>query len=96
MLSYEPIKEIYAEIIEEYPDLIELAKDKKKRSLKPIVLYQSDLDSLEAEMIKIFGQDSLHTPVVWRQGANSDDENGKVDETMKGRPMSTRWHTCRQ
>ena len=84
ILAYEPVKVIYAETIADYPDLVEIAKDKKKRSLKPIVLFQTDLDALESEMIKIFGTNSLHVPVVWRLGVESDDEKDMVDVTLKG------------
>jgi phosphopantothenoylcysteine synthetase/decarboxylase len=98
---------IYAETILAYPDLVEIAKDKKKRSLKPIVLFQSDLDALESEMVKTFGSNSLHTPVVWRQGVpdddnenddgndddnNDDDDNDKPDITTKSRHAKSRRH----
>lgn len=66
MLGYEPVKAIYAEMIKIYPDLVEIAKDKGKRKLKPLVLYKSDLDSLEAEMVKNYGADTSHVPVVWK------------------------------
>ena len=49
-----------------YPDLIDIAKDKEKRQLKPVVMFSTDLDSLEEEMIKVYGTDSLHVAVVWR------------------------------
>lgn len=66
VLGYEPVKAIYQDIIKHYPDLIAIAKDKTKRKLKPLVLYKSDLDALEAEMVKNYGADTSHTPVVWR------------------------------
>lgn len=81
-MAFEPVKEIYAEMIAEYPDLIEFAKHKKKRSLKPVVLYQSDIEALEAQMVKTFGTDSLHKAVIWRQVVEDQ------DETMRGRRLA--------
>ena len=49
-----------------YPDLVEIAKDKTKRKLKPLVLYKSDLDALEEDMKKHYGGDNTHVPVVWK------------------------------
>lgn len=94
VLSYEPVKVLYAETISDYPDLVDIAKDKKKRSLKPIVVFQSDLDALETEMIKTYGTDSMHKPVVWRQGVLSDDDD-KPDEKLRGMCVcDRRWHAC--
>lgn len=60
------MKQIYADMIKLYPDLVEIAKDKTKRKLKPLVLYKSDLDSLEEDLIKHYGADTSHVPVVWK------------------------------
>jgi hypothetical protein len=60
------VKLIYAEMLKLYPDLVEIAKDKGKRKLKPLVLYKSDFDSLEAEMVKNYGCDNSHVPIVWK------------------------------
>lgn len=60
------MKQIYAEMIKMYPDLVEIGKDKSKRKLKPLVLYKSDLDALEADMVKHYGSDTSHVPVVWK------------------------------
>lgn len=54
------------EMLKLYPDLVEIAKDKGKRKLKPLVLYKSDFDSLEAEMVKNYGCDNSHVPIVWK------------------------------
>ena len=60
------MKHIYAEMIKLYPDLIETAKDKTKRKLKPLVLFKSDLDTLEEQMVKNFGADTSQVPIVWK------------------------------
>lgn len=81
VLMFPPVKEIYSDVVMDYPDLIEIAKNKKKRTLKPLVLFKTDLDSLETEMIKTFGTDSLHQVVHWRQGRDESQE----DQSMQGK-----------
>ena len=78
VLGYEPVKQIYSEIVKVYPDLVGIAKDKSKRKLKPLVLFKSDLEALEADMVKNYGGDNSHNPVIWR--ANESQMQG--DDTL--------------
>ena len=43
-----------------YPELVDIAKDKAKKTLKPVVKFVDDLDSLEEKMKSSFGSDSVH------------------------------------
>lgn len=58
------MKEIYIEMTAKYPELIDISKDKTKKSLKPVVKFVDDLEALEESMIKAFGSFSVHVMIV--------------------------------
>ena len=72
-MDYEPVKDVYVEMTAKYPELIDIAKDKSKKSLKPVVKFMDDLDSLDEKMKSAFGSDSLHV-MVERAAAQEDPE----------------------
>ena len=63
MLDYEPVKDIYVQMTAKYPELVDIAKDKSKKTLKPVVKFLDDLDALEEKMKNAFGSDSVHVMI---------------------------------
>ncbi len=96
ILEYEPVEEIFHEVIKRYPELEKINSDTVKKHLKPIVMYTSDLDTLEDKLINIYGQNSVHKALPSRSVGGRDvrmdsqmnDEEGPDDQAPDDREPS--------
>lgn len=57
------MKDVYVQMTAKYPELVDIAKDKAKKTLKPVVKFLDDLDALEEKMKSAFGTDSVHVMI---------------------------------
>jgi hypothetical protein len=71
------VKDVYVEMTAKYPELVDIAKDKSKKSLKPVVKFIDDLDSLEEKMKNAFGSDSVHVMLERAQPEEDPEEDDK-------------------